>query len=304
MAVLRGLLNHKDIFKVSVLLRASTVNKGPDGDARLAELKSLGIESFVAGDIQEDSDTSLASTFAEFDIVVGCTGFLGGPGTQTKLARCAIEASDRRQKEFRYVPWQFGVDYDILSHGKSLGLFDEQCSVRDLLRSRASSDRLSWTIVSTGIFTSFLFEDAFGVVERQQGGAVVIVRALGDWDVEITTTTVEDIGTLTSAALRGFDESRNRVVFVAGETISYGRLADVVEGHLSPARVAVQRERWDLELLLEELKSHPDDALRKYRIIFGGKEGIAWPASQSYNAQTGTVTWNVSEWLQKRQPFA
>lgn len=303
MAVLRGLLSHKDIFKVSVLLRASTVNKGPDGDARLAELKSIGIESFVAGDIQEDFDTSLASTFAEFDIVVGCTGFLGGPGAQTKLARCAIEASDRRQKEFRYVPWQFGVDYDILSHGKSLGLFDEQCSVRDLLRSTASSDRLSWTIVSTGIFTSFLFEDAFGVVERQQGGAVVIVRALGDWDVEITTTMVEDIGTLTAAILQGFDESRDRVVYVAGETISYRRLADVVERHLAAKKVSVRRERWDLERLQEELRDQPDDALKKYRIIFGGKEGIAWPASQNYNVRKGITVQDVSGWLQKEQPF-
>jgi hypothetical protein len=33
-------------------------------------------------------------------------------------------------------------------------------------------------IVSTGLFTSFLFEEQFGVVEWEKG----IVRALGDWD--------------------------------------------------------------------------------------------------------------------------
>jgi hypothetical protein len=34
----------------------------------------------------------------------------------------------------RYLPWQFGVDYDVIGRGSAQTLFDEQFDVRDLLR--------------------------------------------------------------------------------------------------------------------------------------------------------------------------
>ena len=52
-------------------------------------------------------------------------------------------------------------------------------------------------IVSTGMFTSFLFEPGFGVV----GLARNTVHALGSWNAAVTATTSEDIGMLAAEIL-------------------------------------------------------------------------------------------------------
>lgn len=56
-----------------------------------------------------------------------------------------------------------------------------------------------------------------------------MVRALGRWDNKVSVTTPGDIRRVTADVV--FDEPRivDRVVYTVGETISYGRLADVVE---------------------------------------------------------------------------
>ena len=89
-----------------------------------------------------------------------------------KIAQAALEGGVRR-----YFPWQFGVDYDVLGRGSAQDLFDEQLDVRDLLRGQSSTE---WVIVSTGMFTNFLFEPSFGVVVFDgEKGEGTIVRGLG-----------------------------------------------------------------------------------------------------------------------------
>lgn len=61
----------------------------------------------------------------------------------------------------RDLPWQFGVHYDVIGKGSVQDLFDEQFECETLLRSQQA---MEWIIVSTGMFTSFLFETSFGVV--------------------------------------------------------------------------------------------------------------------------------------------
>jgi hypothetical protein len=39
----------------------------------------------------------------------------------------------------RYVPWQFGVDYDVVGRGSGQEVFDEQSDVRDMLRGLSTS---------------------------------------------------------------------------------------------------------------------------------------------------------------------
>jgi hypothetical protein len=140
--------------------------------------------------------------------VIGCTGFVAGSGIQRKLAHAVLDASVKRN-----FPWQFGVDYDVIGRGSAQDLFDEQLDVRDLLRSQ---DRTEWVIVSTGMFTSFLFEPSFDVVDRAQN----TVHALESWDTAVTVTTPEDIGTLTAEILFAEPRVVNRIVYTAGDTIS------------------------------------------------------------------------------------
>lgn len=50
-------------------------------------------------------------------------------------------------------------------------------------------------ILSIDMFTSFLFELNFGLVNFEAG----ILRALGSWYTQVTVTTPHDIGHLTTA---------------------------------------------------------------------------------------------------------
>ena len=163
MSVLRNLAKRvapSSSTTLTVLLRPSTIaSQVPSKQLDIVELPSLGIK-FLPGDLVANSTTDLAALFKDFHTVIGCTGFVAGSGIQRKLARAVLDAGVKR-----YVPWQFGVDYDVIGRGSAQGLFDEQLDVRDILRSQ---DRTQWVIVSTGMFTSFLFEPAFGVADLAQ----------------------------------------------------------------------------------------------------------------------------------------
>ena len=143
MAVLRHLAKRTDPASgttLSVLLRPATINSPDPGKQRdLATIRSLGVQ-IVPGDLAAGTPADLANLFKGFHTVVGCTGFVAGSGTQRKLAHAVLDAGVAR-----YVPWQFGVDYDVIGRGSAQDLFDEQLDVRDLLRAQ---DRTGWIIIS------------------------------------------------------------------------------------------------------------------------------------------------------------
>ena len=290
MAVLRALPSRAaaagGAASVSVLLRPSAV-QSVDADKRadVAELRSLGIE-IVPGDLASASVADLAGLFTRFSTVVSCIGFAAGQGTQLKLARAALEAGVRR-----YLPWQFGVDYDVIGRGSAQDLFDEQLDVRDLLRAQR---RTEWVIVSTGMFTSFLFEPSFGVVDLARSR----VHALGGWDTAVTVTTPEDIGRLTADILFAEPRIADQVVYTAGDTITYERLAGTVDAVLGQQ---VERRLWDVPLLEAELARDPDDALKKYRAVFAAGRGVAWDMSTTFNAQRGIPVIDVETWMHRNR---
>lgn len=284
MAILRSLarrVSQRSDMYLTVLLRPSTIaSNDPAKQRDLAELRSLGVK-LLAGDLVENSAAELANLFKDYHTVIGCTGFVTGRRVLLKQAQAVLEAGVQR-----FIPWQFGVDYDVIGRGSAQDLFDEQLDVRDLLRSQ---DRTEWIIVSTGMFTSFLFEPDFGVVDL----AANTVNALGSWDTEVTVTTPEDIGVLTAEIIQTRPHIANQVVYVAGDTISYGELADIVE---KVRGVPVTRNEWTVGHLLEELARHPDDGLAKYRAAFAQGNGVAWPKSCTFNNARGIATTTAEEW--------
>ncbi|KAL5350067.1 hypothetical protein ACLOAV_005104 [Pseudogymnoascus australis] len=269
--VLKGLAAHpssKDT-QINVLLRPSTISStDPSKAADVAAIQALGI-TLVPGDIVQSSPAQLAQLFAPYHTVISCTGFIAGPGTQMKIAQAALEGGVKR-----YFPWQFGVDYDVLGRGSAQDLFDEQLDVRDLLRGQSSTE---WVIVSTGMFTNFLFEPSFGVV------------VFGGDDGEGTA----DIGILTAEIVFVEPRIANQVVYTAGETISYGRLATVVENIVGKP---VKREEWPVEWMEGELEKDPRNVLWKYRVVFGKGKGMSWDEGQTFNVQQGIQTSDVEEW--------
>jgi hypothetical protein len=290
MSVLRNLVRRvgkaSDV-SVSVLLRPSTLtSRSTQKQKDIAQLRAFGVD-IVPGDLVAQSVDALADIFARFDTVISCTGFVGGPGVQLKIARAALESGVRR-----YFPWQFGVDYDVIGKGSAQDLFDEQLEVRTLLRSQ---EKTEWVIVSTGMFMSFLFEPSFGVVDMERES----VHALGSWDNAVTVTTAEDIGALTAEILLAEPRIVNQVVYVAGDTVTYRRLADALDTLLHRK---LNRNEWSVEALKHELAEAPDDSIRKYRVVFAEGRGVAWDKARTFNAQRGLGVTGLEDWMDRHLP--
>jgi hypothetical protein len=272
--------------QISLLLRASTLsNPSPTKQAELQILHRDAQISFVTGDITSDSISQLTVTLAPFDTVISCTGMSLPPGSQLKLTRAVLAARVRR-----YFPWQFGIDYDAIGRASAQDLFDEQLDVRELLQSQ---EETKWVIVSTGMFMSFLFEPAFGVVDLRIGAGSV--AALGSWENELTVTAVEDIGRVV-AELALVEVEEEGLVFVAGDTVSMRRLADVVEVLHGEK---IKRDVKTVDQLKSELVEEPDDVMRKYRVVFAAGVGVSWEKQQSFNAKHGMETVLVEDWAEK-----
>ncbi|QIE26091.1 NmrA-like family protein (plasmid) [Caballeronia sp. SBC1] len=285
MAMLRSLARRAtpaSVISIAALLRPSTIDSQDAAKQKdIAELRSLGIE-LLPGDLAQQSEESLAAVFGRFHTVISCTGFVGGSGVQRKLARAVLKADVKR-----YFPWQFGVDYDVIGRGSPQDLFDEQLDVRDLLRSQ---DRTEWVIVSTGMFTSFLFEPSFGVVDLGQN----TVNALGSWDNAVTVTTADDIGALTTEIVFAEPRIADQIVYIAGDTITYRQLADAVDDLLD---LNVDRTEWSVPDLKRELAEDPDNSIKKYRAVFAEGKGVAWDKSKTFNAQRGMATCGLEDWM-------
>ncbi|NMZ43705.1 aromatic alcohol reductase [Pseudomonas oryzihabitans] len=284
---LARLAKEKPGSKVSVLLRQSTLDSQDAGKKReLDELRALGV-ALVAGDLVKDSIAELAAVFARFDTVIGCAGMVAGRETPMKLARAALASGVKR-----YFPWQFGVDYDVIGRGSPQDLFDAQLEVRELLRAQSQTE---WVIISTGMFTSFLFEPAFEVVDL----VTDTVRALGSLDTQVTLTTPEDIGRLTAEIVFFEPRFRNEIVYLAGDTLAYGELAGLLERVLQrPFSTQV----WTLPQLLDELEKEPDEQLKhiwKYRAVFAQGRGVAWPMETTFNARHGFPVTSAEQWARE-----
>jgi hypothetical protein len=288
-SMLAGYAAHPVKTKLYVLLRPDTHN--PPSPSRQAVVDA--INQYGASPIYLDltaSSSDLVKVLIGFDIVVSCAGMSALAGTEEKLCQAAIQA-----KVGRYIPWQFGVDYDQYDDEPIVKVFKESQSVRSLLRSQRD---ISWTIVSTGIFISFIFEPVVGIFEPGEKGGTAVVRGLGSWEQMITITSVEDIGKLTAGITLGVEKvGIDGVVFVVGDTVTYGQIADAVEC----AGWQVERKLWT-ETELERQMKENDGSIARYRIMCARGVGMSWNKANSWNERTGVKTENLVEWIRRRLP--
>lgn len=269
---------------ISVLLRASTIGtQVPEKKAEIDELRSLGIQ-MVAADLVSDSIDQLAEVFARFDTVIGCTGMVAGRETPMKLATAALKAGVKR-----YFPWQFGVDFEVIGRGSPQDLFDAQLDVRELLRAQ---DKTEWVIISTGMFTSFLFEPVFEVVDFDNDA----VNALGSLDNSVTLTTPQDIGRLTAEIVFFEPRFRNQIVYLSGDTVTYGQVASTLERVLERP---FKRNVWTVEHLIQELEKDPTHHIKKYRAVFAQGRGVAWPKAGTFNEQQSIQVTSAEQWVRE-----
>lgn len=268
-----------DGASISVLLRESAVKSSdPAKQRNIAEIRQAGVE-IVLGDLVRSSIDELASLFSRYDTVIGCAGFAAGIETPMKLAKAALQSGIPR-----YFPWQFGADFDAIGRGGPQDIFDAQLDVREFLRSQ---DKMEWVIISTGMFMSYLFEPAFGVVDLDNSE----VHALGSLDTAVTLTTPDDIGMLTAAIVFFEPTIRNEIVFLAGDTVTYGQIADKLEAGLGRP---FKRSVWTVPFLMEELANDPQNMMRKYRAAFAIGRGVSWPKAGTFNEREGIPVTDLS----------
>jgi hypothetical protein len=231
-------------------------------------------------------------------VLICATGFAADPSSVLKLVYEVLSAGQMRKsggkEKLWFFPWQWGVDYDVTGDGQGLmPLFGAQRHVRNILREKAEESNVRWTVVSTGIFMSFLFERFWGVVERRDSG--ITVRCLRDWEHKITVTDVGDIGRVLARIVASTDGVTENVVYVAGDTVSYEELANVVE---KVSGEVVEREEWGLEYLKDGVRENPDDGIKKYRLVFA-REGVWWDKEKTINAKLGMHMVDVERYAEK-----
>lgn len=277
---LAGLREQGRTGPISVLLRP-VASASPARIELEALLHGLGIR-VVEADLATASVAELVGVFAAFEQIICCSGFVGGAGTQRRITAAVLEAGVRH-----YIPWQFGVDYDVIGRGSGQDVWDEQLDVRDMLRGQHA---VRWTIVSTGMFTSFVLLPAFGLVDLERN----VVHALGDWDYRLTVTTPQDIGRLTARIATAHGAFADQVVYVAGDTFSYRQLADTLDRTLGRT---MQRELLSVRQLRDAVVENPDDMMARYRLAFARKDGVAWPKEDAFNARQGIAMTDLAGWL-------
>lgn len=286
-AVLRHLARVADRVpgsRISVLLRESTINsQDPTKRKEIDELRGLGIQ-MVAADLITDSIEELAVVFSRYDTVIGCAGMVAGRETPMKLAKAALKSGVKR-----YFPWQFGVDFEVIGRGSPQDLFDAQLDVRELLRAQ---DKTEWVIISTGMFTSFLFEPVFEVVDFEHD----TLNALGSLDNRVTLTTPDDIGAMTAEIVFFEPRFRNEIVYLSGDTVTYGQVADILEEVLGRP---FKRNEWTVPYLLSELKKDPTHHIKKYRAVFAQGRGVAWPKAGTFNDKHGFAVTTARDWAKE-----
>ncbi|KAF3038399.1 hypothetical protein E8E11_004432 [Didymella keratinophila] len=257
--------------------------------------------SLLELDVTSPSPT-IIPLLSRFDIIISATGYGKSEDRLPKLAHEVLAAGKLRKEQSKskiwFFPWQYGCDYDVTGDvGGLMPLFGVQKEIRGLLKEKAEEAGVQWTVVSTGLFMSFLFEPFWGIVDRSREaeGGKITVRCLRGWEHGVSVTDVSDIGRVLKRILESDVEAKNTVLHVGGDMVTYGDLADIME------RVSgreVRREAWSVEHLQNDLQQDPEDQINKYRVAFAG-EGVFWPMERTVNHRLGMEMTTVETYAKK-----
>lgn len=271
--------------------------RSPEKYAHLASSTT----SLLELDVTSPSST-LIPIFSTFDIIISATGYGKSTDRLPKISEEVLAAGRLRKQAGKsklwWFPWQFGSDFDVTGDvGGLMPLFGVQQAIRGMLRREADDAGVQWTIVSTGLFMSFLFEPFWGIVDRtaETETGQITSRCLRSWDHSVSVTDVSDIGRMLVEILKGNVEAANAVLHIAGSTVTYRELADVME------RVTgrkVLKESWSVKHLHAELQKDPEDLVKRYRVAFAGY-GVQWPKETTANGRLGMEMTGVEPYARK-----
>ena len=114
---------------------------------------------------------------------------------------------------------------------------------------------------------------------------------MGRHNRAVTLTTPDDSGVLTAEIVFFEPTIRNEIVFLAGDTVTYGEVADKLEVAFGRP---FKRSVWTVPTLLEELANDPNNMMRKYRAAFAIGRGMSWPKAGTFNDRQGIPVTDVA----------
>ncbi|KIX09079.1 uncharacterized protein Z518_00157 [Rhinocladiella mackenziei CBS 650.93] len=271
---------------ITLMIRpSSSSHPTPEKQAQQSLFREQGIR-LVGGDFESSSEAELTDLFRPYTAVLHAGGMTNSSGTMMKITRAVLAAG-----VLYYVPWQYGVDYDIVTRQGGQGMFSEQIDVRDLLRSQTKAD---WVVLSCGIFMSFLFEEFWGVVKPVEDK--IQVTALNSLSDILTVTATKDIGRCMAELLYCRDTPVNCSVYVAGDTWTYAEFAEAVARGTGKE---VIRHECPVEYLREESQRDPGNQIKRYRVVFAEGRGLSWPKENTWSAERGMQMEGVEEWVRR-----
>jgi hypothetical protein len=146
---------------------------------------------------------------------------------------------------------------------------------------------------------SFSFSDIteyFTTVSSFSVHKIIPIVGLSSTPFLRSLTTPADIGKLTAEIFFTEPQIENEIVYIAGDTITYGQLADIAE---SLSGQKYDRTLSDMEEIDNDLNNDPSNFVKKYRSIFGSGKGVSWSMEDSFNVRKGIQTISAKQWAKE-----
>ncbi|KAK7740416.1 hypothetical protein SLS62_011133 [Diatrype stigma] len=231
-------------FKVTALVRPGSSHVFPSEVA----VKEVNLYSFE----------SVVSALRGQDAVVNETGIMD-TAVHTRLIDAAAAAG-----VYRLIPTEFGMEYDPATTAQLFPVFAYKIQTlaylkevtskkRETPEGEGSSNRLTWTAISTGPFLDWSLDLGFLGVDVKRKRAQLTDGGL----VALAQTTLADIGRAVAGALLRAAETENRHVYVRSATKSQSELLalaqDALGGDGEGWEVAAENGREKYEWAMAEL---------------------------------------------------
>jgi len=296
--------------KIQVLLVGSTGNVGtPIANALLqsptislsiivreSSLQSQLIQSFqskgaklYSGDVLTNSleDIKKILNDSQTKVVISCLSDKQIPVGQAKLIEAAIATPTVEW----FFPSEWSYDFGLIGLGSVMAEFeDAKILQREKLKEGTKArNNFYFTVVCPGIFQEFYFNEFSGIYMKERK-----IFCHGSKDIRASITTLENTGKIVQHMLtRGLtDDVKNKVVYVADETLSYLQAKERLEKY------------YKCEWKLEEV---PIDELERRKNLYKGDQSkymdYIYAGFGIMLAQQIGVVWNDNElWNKKYYP--
>jgi hypothetical protein len=183
----------------------------------------------------------------------------GGIGLQKFLIEASVKAGVKR-----FIPSEFGSDTTNRKTAQ-LPVFGDKIAVQNLLKEKAASSGLTYSVLFTGPFLDYGITN--GVVMDLRNKSIEIFDS---GDRPYSTTTTAHIGQAIASILRHPEETKNRTIYVQSAIITKNQLLAMGKKAVGPngwTEKAVDMENLVADAWAELKKPNPNPSVWAFSMI-------------------------------------